>query len=120
MPALSYRQRVDVYRKANDESSPENWVLVAEQVAANFTILPDRDALAAGALYNPLPTHRGRCEYSTHVQAGRDARLLVDRENDRQYLVLRADEGDHVYGGHGELRLMLHRLLPPATNLVKV
>ncbi len=117
MSRLSYRQRADVYRKGLAEASPEDWILSTPDLAIAFRQMTPGQVLATGALYNPAPTHTGRCAYHTDVQAGRDRRLLVDTETGDQYEVLAIQEGRHLRGGRGELSLVLHRVDPPNVNL---
>jgi len=117
MPRLSCQQRVNVYRKGLAEESPEDWILSTPDVAIAIRQMTPGQVLAASALYSPMPTHTGRCEYHEDIQAGRDRRLLVDAETEDQYVVLAIQEGRHLRGARGDLVLTLHRVDPPNQNL---
>ncbi len=117
----SYRQRVSVYRKAETETSPEDWVLMAQHVPMSIRGLSASGQLAAEAVFGMIPrhmvTHRGRCEYEENIQAGRDRVLLRDEDTDQQFLVTHLAQSVPFRGGQADYVLHLSELRPPMNNL---
>ncbi len=115
---LAYRELFDVFTAADTEASPPDWVLVTVGIAGLVTPLGAGAAITEGVIYNPLPTHRGRCEYTEHLPTGPDRRLLVSQDSTRQYLVVNVRQGSrHLRGAEPEMVLSLHEVVPKHLNL---
>jgi len=101
------KDNVRIAKKANADVSPEAWQPVGAYRRIALQRLSDRSALEAGAAIDNAqfqPTHRGLVETSSDFAVGR---VLVRKEDDTNYMILRVMEVGRRNAGTGARYMQL-------------
>jgi len=108
MPTMAaMKDNVRIAKKGEAGTTPELWVPVGNMRRIALTRMSDRSALEAGAAIDApgyQPTHRGLVETSADYRVGR---ILVRKEDDANYYILRTLEVGRRRGGTGSRYMQL-------------